>query len=170
MISMQDIFVHAAYAGAVLTIVAFIIGTWVHRKLQNAIANPVIIAPLLVIAFLKFFDVDYEAYKKSSDVITYFLTPATVCMAIPLYEKMSLLVENLRAILLSVFAGTIVNLVSILLMCKVFGLTHEHYVTIIPKSVTTPIGMGISEELGGYVTLTVACIVVAGNFGFMEGL
>ncbi len=167
MMSMQDIFVHAAYAGAVLTIVAFLIGTWVNRKTQSPVANPVIIALLLIIAFLKFFDVDYDAYKKSADVITYFLTPATVCLAIPLYEKLSLLVENLRAIVVSVFAGTIVNLVSVLLMCKAFGLTHEHYVTIMPKSVTTPIGMGISEELGGYVTLTVACIVVAGNFGFM---
>ncbi len=167
MMSMQDIFVHAAYAGAVLTIVAFLIGTWINRKTQSPVANPVIIALLLIIAFLKFFDVDYDAYKKSADVITYFLTPATVCLAIPLYEKLSLLVENLRAIVVSVFAGTIVNLVSVLLMCKAFGLTHEHYVTIMPKSVTTPIGMGISEELGGYVTLTVACIVVAGNFGFM---
>lgn len=165
--NMRDIFTQTACFGPVLTLGAFLFGAWVHKKTQNTLANPMVIAMIIVMAFLWCFQIDYSDYQKSADVITYFLTPATVCLAIPLYEKLSLLAENLRAILLSVLAGVAVNLASILVLCRLFGLTHEHYVTMMPKSVTTPIGMGMSEELGGYVTLTVACIVITGNFGFM---
>lgn len=164
---MGDIFVRGRYFGPVLTLGAFLLGTRIHKKTQSTLANPMIIAMIIVMAFLWCFQIDYGDYQKSTDVITCFLTPATVCLAIPLYEKLSLLAENLRAILLSVFTGVAVNLAGILVMCRLFGLPHEHYVTMMPKSVTAPIGMGMSEELGGYVTLTVACIVLTGNFGFM---
>lgn len=164
---LREIFTQTAYFGVVLTLGAFLIGAWVHKKTQNTLANPMVIAMIIIIGFLWLFQIDYGDYQKSTDVITYFLTPATVCLAIPLYEKLSLLAEHLRAILLSVFAGVVVNLATIWALCQVFGLTHDHYVTMMPKSVTTPIGMGMSEELGGYVTLTVACIVITGNFGFM---
>ena len=93
------------------------------------------------------------------------VTPATVCLAVPLYEKLALLKSNWKAIFAGIFSGVITTLCSVLVMSRLFHLTHEEYVTLLPKSITTAIGMGVSEELGGYVTLTVAMIIITGIFG-----
>ena len=97
--------------------------------------------------------------------LSYLLTPATVCLAVPLYEKLSLLKSNWKAIFAGILSGVITTLCSVFVMSKLFHLTHEEYVTLLPKSITTAIGMGVSEELGGYVTLTVAMIIITGIFG-----
>ena len=88
-----------------------------------------------------------------------------MCLAVPLYEKLSLLKSNWKAIFAGILSGVITTLCSVFVMSKLFHLTHEEYVTLLPKSITTAIGMGVSEELGGYVTLTVAMIIITGIFG-----
>ena len=93
------------------------------------------------------------------------LTPATVCLAIPLYEQIELLKNNIKAIVLGIMSGAIASLGSVFILSKVFQLSHEQYVTLLPKSITTAIGMGISEELGGIVTITVAVIIITGIVG-----
>lgn len=97
----------------------------------------------------------------------YLLTPATVCLAVPLYEQIHLLKKNLKAVVAGIFSGTLAGLCSILLMAKLFGFDHQEYVTMLPKSITTAIGMGVSEELGGIVTITVAVIIITGVLGNM---
>ena len=97
--------------------------------------------------------------------ISYLLTPATVCLAVPLYEQMSLLKKNFKAVAAGIVSGVLASLVSVLVLAKLFGLSHEQYVTLLPKSITTAIGMGISEELGGIVTITVAVIIITGILG-----
>ena len=101
--------------------------------------------------------------------MSYLLTPATVSLAIPLYRQMEILKKNFKAIILSVLAGSITSMGVILVMAMLFGLSHEEYVTLLPKSITTAIGMGVSEELGGYVTITVAVIIVTGILGNIIG-
>ena len=93
------------------------------------------------------------------------LTPATICLAIPLYEQMELLKKNVKIILVGILSGVLTSLCSILVMALLFGLSHAEYVTLLPKSVTTAIGIGISEELGGYVSITAAVIIVTGILG-----
>ena len=97
--------------------------------------------------------------------LSYLLTPATMCLAVPLYEKLEVLKKNWRAILIGIVSGVLTTLLCILAMSLMFGLSHEEYVTLLPKSITTAIGMGVSEELGGYVTLTVAVIIITGVLG-----
>ena len=104
--------------------------------------------------------------------VSYLLTPATVCLAVPLYEQFQLLKKNAKAVLLGIFSGVLTSLGSIFLLSRLFRLDHATYVTLLPKSITTAIGVGISEELGGYVSLTVAVILITGVLGNMiaEGL
>ena len=97
------------------------------------------------------------------------MTPATVSLAIPLYQQLELLKKNFTAMILGILSGVLTSAGVILAMSILFGLSHEEYVTLLPKSITTAIGMGVSEELGGYVTITVAVIIVTGILGNIIG-
>lgn len=97
----------------------------------------------------------------------YFLTPATVALAVPLYEQIEPLKKNWKAILAGIFAGAMTSALCVLVLSLIFKLSHKQYVTLLPKSITTAIGMGLSEELGGIVTITVAVIIVTGVIGNM---
>ena len=108
---------------------------------------------------------DYEIYHEGAKYLSWFLTPATVCLAIPLYEQIALLKKNWKAVLAGLVSGVLTSMVTILVLAVLFGLTHQEYVTLLPKSITTAIGMGVSEELGGYVTITVAVIIITGVVG-----
>ena len=113
------------------------------------------------------FDIDYQTYENGAKYLSYFLTPATVCLAVPLYEQTELLRKHLTAILAGILAGALTSAACVLVMSILFHLGHQEYVTMLPKSITTAIGMGISEELGGIVTITIAVIVITGVFGNM---
>ena len=132
-----------------------------------AICNPLLISILVVIAILLLFDVDYDSYYTGAKYLSYLLTPATVCLAVPLYEQLTLLKNNWKAITAGIVSGVLTSALCVLGLSLLFGLSHEEYVTLLPKSITTAIGMGISEELGGIVTITVAVIVITGVFGNM---
>ena len=144
---------------------AYEAGLLLRRKFKLAILNPLLIATICVMAVLVLFKVDYDQYNESAKYISYLLTPATVCLAVPLYEQMSLLKKNFKAVAAGIVSGVLASLVSVLVLAKLFGLSHEQYVTLLPKSITTAIGMGISEELGGIVTITVAVIIITGILG-----
>ena len=118
-----------------------------------------------LMAVLVVLDIDYEQYNEGAKYISYLLTPATVCLAVPLYEQLSLLKKNFKAVAAGIICGVLASLVSVLGLSILFGLTHEQYVTLLPKSITTAIGMGVSEELGGIVTITVAAIIITGILG-----
>lgn len=166
---MNDVFLNSATIGVVISIFAYEIGVFLKKKTKLAICNPMLISILLIIGFLLAFGIEYDSYLHSAQYLNYLLTPTTVCLAIPLYQKLSLLKENFWAIMLSILSGVISSGLSILGMSILFGLTHEQYVTLLPKSITTAIGMGMSEELGGIVTITVASIVITGITGNMLG-
>ena len=105
------------------------------------------------------FDIDYDSYNQSAKYISYLLTPATVSLAIPLYRQLDLLKQNFISIIIGILSGVLTSLVSILGMSMAFRLTHKEYITLLPKSITTAIGMGVSEELGGYITITIVVII-----------
>lgn len=153
------------YLGFVLSLGAYLAGVWLKKRLGWAVLNPLLTAVVLVIAVLLVFKVDYPSYNGSAKYISYLLTPATVCLAIPLYKQMELLKRNLVAVAVAITSGVAASAVSIFAMSLLFGLEHVHYVTILPKSITTAIGMGVSEEAGGIVTITVVCIIITGIFG-----
>ena len=164
---MSELMQQSMFFGAFLSIGTYLLGMMINRKFRLAICNPLLIAVIVVMGVLLALRIDYKAYEESAQYISYLLTPSTVCLAIPLYRQMKLLRQNAKAIALGSIAGVLAIMGGILLLSVLFGLTHEQYVTLLPKSITTAIGMGISEELGGIVTITVAVIILTGILGNM---
>lgn len=166
---MNELVLSSATIGVALSIAAYKIGVFLKKKTNSAIFNPLLVSIILVMAFLVIFRIDYESYNSSAKYLSYLLTPATVSLAIPLYQQLELLKKNFTAIILGILSGVLTSAGVILAMSILFGLSHEEYVTLLPKSITTAIGMGVSEELGGYVTITVAVIIVTGILGNIIG-
>lgn len=162
---MRDFILQFAYFGFLLTILAFQLGLFLKRKFKLSIFNAPFVSIVVTIAVLLIFDIDYETYNQSAKYLTYFLTPATVCLAIPLYHQIALLKKHIFAIIVSITCGVLASLLSIFLLSLAFGLNHDLYVTLLPKSITTPIGMKMSEMNGGIVTLTIVSICITGVLG-----
>lgn len=156
---------NSVFFGVMISLVSYAIGMWLKRKTGWALMNPLLVSIVLVIATLLIFNISYDSYKQGSNIITYLLTPATVCLAVPLYQQVELLKRNFKALMAGMLAGVLASLCCILLMALALGLDHATYVTFLPKSITTAIGIGVSEELGGIVPVTVVCIVVTGVLG-----
>ena len=166
---MNDFFRESMFAGVTLSLVAYLIGTLLKKKFKLGIFNPLLISIVVSIVVLVVGKVDYYTYNEGAKYLSWLLTPATVCLAIPLYEQWGLLLKNFKAVMLGLVAGTITSLTTVLALALICGLSHEEYVTLLPKSITTAIGMGVSEELGGYVTITVAVIIITGVLGNIFG-
>ncbi|OON88333.1 hypothetical protein BXO88_00640 [Oribacterium sp. C9] len=164
---MKEAIINSNYFGLILSIALFVLAVELKSRFKLAILNPLLISTLMCIAFLTFLDIPYDTYKSSACMLNFLLTPATVCLAIPMYKQLKLLKDNLLAVFSAITAGTCCSLLSILVMGKLFSLSDEHIATLLPKSITTAIGMGVSEEAGGIVTLTVAGIIITGILGNM---
>ncbi len=162
---MKSILSESTFFGVLISIIGYEIGLYLKRKLKLTIFNPLLISIIFVIAVLLIFHVKYDSYNNGARYLSYLLTPATICLAIPLYEQMDLLKNNLRAILTGIISGVLTSLGSVLILSVLFHFSHKEYVTLLPKSITTAIGMGVSEELGGIVTITVTVIIVTGVIG-----
>ena len=166
---MREFISQSAYFGIVLSISAYFVGVIIKRRINIFIFNPLLIAITLTIAVLLLSGIDCAAYSNSTKYLNYLLTPATVCLAIPLYEQFKLLKSNGTAIIIGIASGVLTSLATIFIMALLFGLNHYEYVTLLPKSITTAIGIGLSSELSGYVSITVASIILTGLFGNIAG-
>lgn len=155
------------YFGLFLSIGLFMVARRIKARFKFSILNPLLVSTILCIIILVVLDIPYEAYRDSSKMLSYLLTPATVCLAIPMYRQLRLLKDNLAAVVIGITTGTGCSVLSILVIGKLFGLANDHIATLLPKSITTAIGMGVSEEAGGIVTLTVAAIIITGILGNM---
>lgn len=155
----------SVFFGVLISLAAYEVGVFLKKKFRFGFLNPLLISIVIVILVLLAGHIDYETYNEGAKYLSYFLTPATVCLAIPLYEQVELLKKNWKAIFAGILTGVFTSVVCVLVMSVLFGLDHTLYVTLLPKSITTAIGMGVSEELGGVVTITVAVIVVTGVLG-----
>lgn len=158
-------FQDSVFLGVLLSLGAYAIGMFLKRKTGWAIFNPLLVAIVLIIVFLLITGVPYSAYNSGSNIISYLLTPATICLAVPLYQQVELLKRNYKAVVAGILAGVLSSMVSILAFALLFHFDHASYVTFLPKSITTAIGMGVSQELGGFVPVTVVAIVLTGIFG-----
>lgn len=166
---MKELLCTSYYFGLLISIITYAVGVIAKKKFKSGIFNPLLISIVLTIIILLILGIDYDSYKQSANILSYLLTPATICLAIPLYEQITLLKKNFMAIIAGILSGVITSLGSILAMSVMFGLSHEYYVTMLPKSVTTAIGMGIAEELGGSGTISAAVIIVTGVLGNIIG-
>ena len=162
---MFDTVVSSAFFGVVVSLSAYFVGLSIRKKTGLAVMNPILLAVALVIALLSALDIDYEVYQQSSNMLSALLTPATICLAVPLYEQLHLLIRYKKAILAGIVSGVITSLLCVFVLSLLFGLSHTDYVTLLPKSITSAIGMGVSSELGGHVSITVAVIIITGVIG-----
>lgn len=168
---MKSLLADSAYFGVLLSLAAYGIGMALRKRFKRAIFNPLLIAIVLTIGALLLLDIPYESYNTGAKYLSYLLTPATVALAIPLYEKLQLLKKNYRAILLGILSGVLTSMSCVLLLALLFGLNHAQYVTLLPKSITTAIGVAVVEEMGGYPSIAAAVIIITGVLGniFAEG-
>lgn len=151
--------------GVLLTLAAFGAGALINRITGKAIFNPLLLGSIFVIILLSVLNIPYSDYKESAAPVSYLLLPATISLAIPLYEKWQLLKDNAAAIIAGISVGTFVSMGSALALALVFDLSHEQYVTLLPKSVTTAISMDVATELGGITALTGAIVILTGIAG-----
>lgn len=154
--------IESNYMFVLMTFVAYLIGLEIKKKTN---INALLIAIILMVSYLLLFKVDVALYQSKTSYISYLLTPATISLAIPLYEQIDLLKANWKAIVIGVFTGVITSLASITGMAILFKLNTTEIISLLPKSITTAIGMGLSEELGGLVSLTVGSIIMTGVLG-----
>ncbi len=166
---MSDFFETSVFAGVTVSLIAYFVGMFLKKKLKLAIFNPLLVSIIFTIIVLVMSKVDYKVYNEGAKYLSWFLTPATVCLAIPLYEQWQLLKKNYKAVIVGITSGVLTSLLTVFVLSLVMNLDHAQYVTLLPKSITTAIGMGLSEELGGYVTITVAVIVITGVLGNIFG-
>ncbi len=155
--------------GILLSLLAFELGMLIYRTTKWPLLNGYLISVMLVIAVLTGFRIDLQSFNRGGQVINFFLGPATVVLAVPLYRQIKLLKANIVPILVGITAGSLTGIVSIIGLAKLFGLSHVLSVSLIPKSVTTPIGLEISREIGGIPAITVAAIIITGIVGAVIG-
>ena len=157
----------STFFGIFITLFFYGVGMFLKQKVKHTLVNPLLIAIVFTILFLNLLGIDYKTYNNSAKYISYLMTPATICLAVPLYRQMDTLKRNFKAVMFGITSSVIVTMVSVLAFSRFFGLSRAAYVTMLPKSITTPIGIGVAEELGGYVAITVASIVISGILGNM---
>lgn len=162
---MDQIFANSLTIGVVLSIAIYQAMSALYRKYPFPVLNPIISTTVILIAFLSLCEIEYASYYNSAKYLEYLLVPTTVCLAIPLYQKLDLLKANYKAIFVGVISGLAAGMGTILGLAVLFGFSHEEYVTLLPKSVTTAIAIGISEELGGVVSITIAAVIITGIIG-----
>lgn len=155
--------------GIVISLLTFQAGSMLYRRTGSVFLNPLVLSMLAIIAFLVSFHISFDDYNKGGQFISFFLGPATVILAVPLYKKIDLLKENILPILAGITIGSTTGIVSIIVMCRMFGLNDLVSISMIPKSITTPIGIELSNQLGGLPSITVAGIVFTGISGVLLG-
>lgn len=148
-----------------ISILAYEIGIFINKKTKIAFFNPLMLAIIIVIGTLLVLDIPLEQYKKGGDFISMFLTPATVILAVPLYKNINSLKKDYAAIISGVIIGTITAIASVWGLARAFGLPKDLFVSLLPKSITTPLGIELSNQIGGIPSVTVAAIIITGIVG-----
>lgn len=166
---MAEIFSEVSLFAIVITLLAYELGLWLQRKTKNPLCNPIVIAILVIIAFLKLTGIPNSQYQAGAKIFSWLLTPATVCLAIPLYEQVKILKNQMLAILAGTLAGTAASIVFIFAMGRALGLEEILTVSMLPKSITTALGLAVSQQMGGNTAITAACIIITGIWGSIIG-
>ena len=161
----MELLENSLYAGMFISLASYAVGMWLRKKTGLSFLNPLLVSIVLVILFLSLTGLSYQSYARGAESISFLLTPATICLAVPLYQQINLLKKHWKAVVAGIVSGVVSSLVCILLLALLFRFDHKTYVTFLPKSITTAIGMGVADELGGYVSLAVVVIVITGVIG-----
>lgn len=166
---MVELLCASPYFGLALTLVTFGIGTACQKRWKQPIFNPILISAGLIIPVLYVLDIPVEKYRQDCQILTYLITPATICLAISFYEQLQNLKKHVPAIVIGVSGGALASLLSVWLLCRLFGFDPAMTASLLPKSVTAAIGVVLSEQAGGIGALTTAVISATGILGNAMG-
>lgn len=162
---MIDLIANSTYFGATITILMFVIATFINKKWQNPFTTPLFLATVFVIAVLLSFNIPYSMYNASAKYLTYFLVPVTVCFAVPMYRQLPLLKKHIFSILFAMFVGVMASVLSVCIIVILLGLSDIIARSLVSISVTTALAIGITQKLGGMVSLTVSAVIITGILG-----
>ena len=162
---MNEFLLQSTYFGVVLSLLCYWVALKIASKVKSTLCNPLMISIVLVVIILSIFGISYETYNKSASHLNYFLTPTTVCLAVPLYRQYEVLKKNLKAIVLGIASGCVACMVTLVALIKLFTFDTTLAASVMAKSITTAIAIGLTEEIGGIPAITVACIMITGIFG-----
>ena len=166
---MRELLTGSSFFCIALTIASFCIGSACQKKWNKAILNPILFGAILVMITLWALDIPVEQYQLDCRPLSYLMTPATICLAIAFFEQLQALKKHLPAIVIGVIGGTLSSLFSVWFLSKLFGFDDVLTVSLLPKSITSAIGVVLSEQAGGIGALTTAVIIVTGIFGNISG-
>lgn len=164
---MKEFLMESAFFGVLLSLACYQVGCFLQRKCKSPLCNPLLISILLCIGLLLLLDIPYSSYAAGAQPLSYLLTPATVCLALPLYRQLTVLRQNWPAICAAILAGVLASLGSIYIFSRLFSFDRAQYLSLLPKSITTAIGLGLSQEFGGIPSFTASAIILTGIFGSM---
>jgi len=162
---MIDLITNSTYFGATITIAMFVLATIINKKWPNPFTTPLFLATMFVIAILLVGKIPYNTYNNSAKYLTYFLVPVTVCFAVPMYRQLPLLKQHILSILFAMLVGVIASVVSICILVILLGLSDIIARSLVSISVTTALAIGITQKLGGMVSLTVSAVIITGILG-----
>ena len=151
--------------GILLTLVAFEIGVTISKKFRYSFLNPLLIANILIVGFLLLTGISLESYNVGGDYISVLLSPATVVLAVPLYKQISKLKQFWKPILAGIFAGSLTSMACVIVVSRLVGLSETLMLSLLPKSITIPMGSVVSEQIGGIPSVTIISIVITGITG-----
>ncbi|MDY5700846.1 MAG: LrgB family protein [Lachnospiraceae bacterium] len=157
------------FFGMALSLMAYQIGFAIQKKWKKVFLNPLLIAVILIITFLLLTGISYETYQYGAKYLSYFLTPVTVCLAVPLYKQLQILRKNLAAIIISIVLGCLAHGAVVIAVLLAFGVDRQLLLSLLPKSISTAIALGVSSEIGGIQGITVIGVMVAGISGAVVG-
>lgn len=166
---MNEVFENSMFFGMALTIFAYWLAVKLRKRFDNTILNPLLISGLIIIITLLVFRIDYETYAYGARTISNLLTPATVCLAVPLYRQIQVLRKNFAAVMIGIICGCGAHAAVMLAAAGFAVLRRELLVSLLSKSVTTSIALGVTEEIGGITAVTILGVMVAGLFGAILG-
>lgn len=162
---MKEAVFSSPFFGITISIVAYSLGVWINKKTKLAILNPLLISYLIIIPALIILEIPLEWYERGGDIINMFLSPATAVLAITIYRQREILRKHILSVLGGTIAGSITSLAVVYLMCRMFALPDEITASMLPKSITTPMAIAVSESIGGIEAVTVLAVIITGISG-----
>jgi predicted murein hydrolase (TIGR00659 family) len=152
------------------TVTFFVLARGLYQKMGSpALLNPVLITVIVIVALLSWSNTSYDVYFEGAQFVHFLLGPATVALAIPLYRQISLVKRYPVALVASIVTGSLVAMISAVLIAKLGDVGEQTLISIAPKSITTPVAMGVVEQLGGLPSLTAVLVILTGIVGAAMG-
>lgn len=162
---MNEFLQQSSYFGFMLTIIIYYLAVLLKDKTKKTILNPLLITTIIIVIFLLIFNIKYETYNIGAKYISYFLTPTTVCLAVPLYKQIRVLRKSIIGILSGIISGVLANAFVIVILVKCFKMDNILGTSLLSKSITAPIAIGVTNELGGISSITVFAVILSGIIG-----